>query len=93
MGGNRAYARAEVDDRLLDCKAMYIEEVLAKSNPDALRTPEGVYDALPEVFPWTGEDSLWRPATPAELRNGSGDSTQACLGPPGHGITLRGSLS
>jgi hypothetical protein len=75
VSGECCYAHSEVGKRALGLKAMRLEEKLEASNPKALESPEGVYDAIPEVFPWTGEGSLWRAAKPTELYHGSGDST------------------
>lgn len=61
LDGSRYYARSEVDDRMMDLKAMALEE---RFNPSS---PEELYDAIPEVFPYTGQGSLWRPATSQEV--------------------------
>ncbi len=75
VSGERCYARSEVDAKALDLKAMHLEEQLEATNPKALDTPEGVYNAVPEVFPWTGDGSLWRAAKPTELCHKDGNTT------------------
>jgi hypothetical protein len=75
LDGSRAYVRSEVDDRALDCKAMMIEQEMEQKNPSALSSPHALYDALPEVFPWVGKGSLWRPAAVEDLYWKSGDPT------------------